>query len=372
MSPFRSAGGLTWKSRVYDRDGRRHVRSLGVRRERDAVLIEEYLRRCRERRDWRVLDAVIAGELRADEAYFASLDGSLAALLDARAAAVALAAEPDCDVLIREWVAVARSARYVRQVRAMIPEGERYPVSRFTRSAVSQFLASLTCADPTRNRYRVALSQFARWLVERDYLGANPVRDVRGYRERDPRMVHYTREEAQAVIRRLPAPHDALEALMAGAALEWGAVRALCRRDVDRERREVQARGTKSRWRTRTVRVTEAWAWAIIDRHVAAIHPDAPLFSGITHGQALAAHRAACRAAGVADSTLHDWRHTYAVQALRDGLPPATVKRQLGHSPHSTMLERVYGAHLPQSDADYLPRAATNLVTSGRRAATNH
>ena len=43
-----------------------------------------------------------------------------------------------------------------------------------------------------------------------------------------------------------------------------------------------------------------------------------------------------------------------------------TVKRQLGHSPHSTMLERVYAAWIPTSDADYV---ATNLATSGPKRA---
>lgn len=362
MSPFLSAGGKTYKARVYDRAGNRHVRSLGTRNRKDAVLIEGFLARCRDRRDWRTLDAIIAGMIRADEAYYSSLDGSLDAELSARSYSAAVEAEPDCDALVTEWATVARSPKYVRQVRAMIPEGIRFPVSSFTRAAVSRFLASLDCAEPTRNRYRVALSQFARWLVERDYLPMNPVRDVRGYRENDPRMIHYTREEAQSVLRRID--HDderAVLALMCGAGLEFGAVINLRRRDINEQTREIAARGSKTRWRTRTVRVTEAWCWDYVARYIRHSTPDAALFPGITERKLLERHKAACRAAGVPISTLHDWRHTYAVQALRDGLPPQTVKRQLGHSPHSTMLERVYGAWIPKTDADYV---ATNLVTS--------
>lgn len=362
MSAYLARGGQTYKTRIHDREGRRYIRSLGTRNKREASLVETFCQRCRERRDWRTLDAIIAGQLTAGEAYFASLDGSLVELLAAKATASLIEAEPDLDTLLEEWARVARSAKYVTQVRRMIPQGARFPVSGFTRSAISAHLAALTCSDPTKNRHRVALSQFARWLVERDYLRANPVREVRGFREHDPRMVFYSPAEALAVIRRLDSAQRVLECLMAGAGLEWGAVIGLRRRDIDLETGEVTVRGTKTRWRTRTVRVTAPWAWSYIVPWVRVFMPDALIFAPtLTPRVALGAHRVACKAAGVPESTLHDWRHTYAIQALKDGLPPQTIKRQLGHSPHSTMLERVYSAWLPKTDADYL---ATNLATA--------
>lgn len=363
MSPFRGKTEQTWRGRLHDREGRRYVRSLGTRHKREAVLIESFCARCRERRDWRTLDAIIAGEVTAAEAYYASLDGTLGEVLDAKAAAAAIEAEPDLDALVAEWAPLARSAKYVRQVRGMIREGERYPLSAFTRAAISRHLASLACSEPTKNRHRVALSQFARWLVERDYLTQNPVRDVRGFKERDPRMVHYTRTETKRVSDMLLPFQRAAVAFMWGAGLEVSAVLALTREDVNLHTREVTARGTKNRWRTRTVRVTEDAAWAIIADYLARVHllPRTPLFPGLTERRLLEAQQEACKLAGVTVSRLHDWRHTYAVQALRDGLPPQTVKRQLGHSPHSTMLERVYAAWIPKGDADYL---STNLATS--------
>jgi len=359
MSPFLKGDGKTYNGRFHDAAGRRYMRSLGTRSKREATLIETWGQQLRTRRDWRTLSAIIAGRVDASTAYYALLDGSLGAVLDALDVQSAEASEPDLDTLVGEWATSVRSAKYVVQVRTMIPAGRRFPVSQFTRRAISAHLAALGCADPTKNRYRVALSQFARWLVEREILPANPVRDVRGFREHDPRMVFYTREEARAVVQRVPFPQHYAEALMVGAGLEWGAVVGLHRRDVDLETREVQVRGTKTRWRTRTVRVTEAWAWLGIPEYLRFLPPDAPIFPPtMTHRRALAAHKAACEAAGVTISTLHDWRHTYAIQALRDGLPPQTVKRQLGHSPNSTMLERVYGAWLPKTDEDYRPRIA--------------
>lgn len=366
MSPFLSKGGKTYKARVRDREGRRYIRSLGTRSKAEARLVEAWLTDRHHRGDFRILDAIITGRVSALDAYRRSNDGTLLDHLAALEAKALEAAEPDVSALVGEWSRVARSEKYVRQVRAMVPAGQRYPLSRFTRSAISAHLAALSCSEPTKNRHRVALSQFSRWLVEREHLTANPVRDVRGFRERDPRMIHYTREEARAVSDRLPSPYNVAAAFMWGAALELGAVIALRARDVDLETREVQARGTKSRWRTRTVRVTEDAAWALIRAYVRMRLPDGLLFPEFRERGFRLAHRAACEAAGVAVSRLHDWRHTYAVQALRDGLPVQTVKRQLGHSPHSTMLERVYGAWLPKSDSDYL---ATNPATSGPRRA---
>jgi integrase len=368
VSPFLSKGAKTYKGRAWDRAGNRYVRSLGTTSKAEANLVQAYLMECRRRRDWRTLDAVIGGRLPAIEAYHLALEGGLAKKLADIDAAEKEAAEPDLDPLVTEWARVATSDKYVRQVRSMIPEGKRYGLSQFTRKAVSTHLAGLKVSGPTRNRYRVALSQFARWLVEREYLDANPVRDVRGFKEHDPRMQFYTREEAQAVMRWLEYPVLALEAFMVGAGLEVGAVLRLRRRDVNIDTREVQVRGTKNRWRARAVRVTEDWAWQLLVGYVRQFTPDAPLFPRITERAALDAHKAACKAAGVAVTTLHDWRHTYAIQALKDGLPPQTVKRQLGHSPHSTMLERVYASWLPKTDADYAPRSATTTTAKAKRA----
>lgn len=370
MSPFLGSNGKVYRARIHDREGRRYIRSLGTRNKREAVLIETFCARCRERRDWRTLDAIIAGTISAGDAYFASIDGTLPELLDAKAEAAAIAAEPDLDALVNEWKPLARSAVYVRQVRAMIPEGTRYPVADFTRSAISKHLASLTCSEPTKNRHRVALSQFARWLVERDYLHSNPVRDVRGFRENDPRMVFYSREERRRVVSKSLPLHAIAEAFMWGAGLEVSAVLGLRREDVNLSTREVVARGQKTRWRTRVVRVTDDDAWAIIRQFLVPSHhlPASPLFQDLTERRLLESHQKACELARVPASTLHDWRHTYAVQALKDGLPAQTVKRQLGHSPHSTMLERVYSAWIPKSDADYL---ATNLAAPRKGAASN-
>lgn len=368
MSPYLKRGSTVYQGRVHDRHGRRYVRSMGTRNAKEADRVQAFCADLRTRREWHILEAIISGKMEALEAYLASFDGTLPERMSRIEQADAEASEPDADALVTEWSREARSAKYVRQVRTLIPEGQRFPISRLTRSTIAKHLASLSASGPTRNRYRVAFSQFCRWLVERDVLETNPVREVRGYKEHDPRMVYYSREERRRIVERTEwLRYGAAEAFMWGAGLELQAVLALRRRDVV-SMNEVHARGHKTRWRNRVVRITEPEAWAIIEAYIRDFLPETPLFQELSARRMLEAHQEACALAGVERSTLHDWRHTYAVQALKDGMHPQTVKRQLGHSPHSTMVERVYGAWLPKTDADYV---ATNLATKAPARAAN-
>jgi integrase len=375
VTAFRAKGAKTFKARVYGRTGRDVIRSLGTRDEREAGRMEAMLATLRERRRWDALDAIIARELTVPAVFDAYSDGTLQALLDQRAAdAAARAAEVadvDLEPLVATWAETARSARYVRQIRGLIPAGVAYRRSAFTRKGISTFLAGLQVKGPTRNRYRVAVSQFAKWLVEREILTVNPVREVSGFREHDPRMVHYTRDQAQAIVTALPTPElQALEALMAGTGAEWGAAIGVHGRDIRWDSREVWLAGGKTRFRQRWVTFTEPWAWERFAVHAQPFRFALTqlLFPGMEsrHKDVLEAHRAACVKAEAEPSTLHDWRHTYAIVSLTDGMMPQAVKRQLGHSPHSTMLERVYSAFLPQPTHYAARPAATKPATSGR------
>ena len=134
--------------------------------------------------------------------------------------------------------------------------------------------------------------------------------------------------------------------MMCGTGMEWGAVAATRRRDVDLKPRTIHAHGGKTRFRDRIVRVTEDWCWPILERHLKLMHPDTPVVT-ITGRQALRAQLEACERLELPHHTLHDWRHSYAVAALKRRDDPQTVKRQLGHAPNSVLIYRVYGAYLP-------------------------
>lgn len=378
MSPFKGDGQHVWKGRIYDRLGRSHTRTLGTEDEAEAVEFCKFLARMRKARRWDVLDILIARQMSVADAYDFDQAGELTAAIQSVAASAASRAAEDADVdlspLVAEWSGVARSAKYVRQVRRLIPEGKRFPRSHFTRKRVSEFLATLRKVSrtgrllgnadaPTKNRYKAALMQFAKWLIERQVLDANPVRDVAGYSENDPRMIHYERADAMRLVKWHGDPRQrALEALMAGTGCEWGAAERVEATKIRAAKREVYADGPKNKqgrtvkWRKRWVRFTEDWAWDVFWEWAGQFAGATRVFAGLKEDAALTEHQKACEALGLQMSTLHDWRHTYAILSLDDGIKPATVRRQLGHSPHSTVLERVYAAHLPTTDADYEKR----------------
>jgi integrase len=145
-----------------------------------------------------------------------------------------------------------------------------------------------------------------------------------------------------------------MEALMAATGVEWQVIDRLRRRDVDLEARTVHASGSKTRWRNRVVRPTEEWAWQIFADYARAFTGNALLFEGLRHSAALRTHKRIGRSLGLPVTTLHDWRHTYAVQALRDGYTATVIAHQLGHRDAYLLLTR-YGRHVPSLE-DYVSR----------------
>lgn len=78
--------------------------------------------------------------------------------------------------------------------------------------------------------------------------------------------------------------------------------------------------------------------------------PDALVFDGLekdeVHKAALIAHHEACASLGLRDSYLHDWRHTYAVNALKRKVSATVVASQLGHH-DATLVLKNYGRYVP-------------------------
>ena len=90
--------------------------------------------------------------------------------------------------------------------------------------------------------------------------------------------------------------------------------------DVDVQRREVRARGTKNHNRDRIVRVAQ-WAWPFVEKHLETLTPGERLFRGIDRWQAGDAHRARLTVLSLPHHRVHDSRHFYAIRAIRAGTP---------------------------------------------------
>ena len=136
------------------------------------------------------------------------------------------------------------------------------------------------------------------------------------------------------------------------------------RRDLYTDARMMHAKGGKTRWRNRVVEILghpdwTPWAWRIVEAHVRTLSDNAPLVT-IAETATLAAHLVARDSLGLPPHRLHDWRHTYAVSAIKCGEDHQAVKRQLGHAPDSTMLYTTYGAYLEDA-----PRHAERSEPAG-------
>lgn len=362
MTPFRARGRKVWKTRVSLPSGETGIFSCGTDDLATARQVVGAINSLKRRRQWAPLEAVLERRITLGRMFDAYEVGDLDALLKDLS-------DPDLSVLIDEW---PTNAAYRMQVRRMIPKGQRYPASRFTRKAVSEFLAGLTphrqsekspvrqMSGSTRNRYRAALSVFARWLLEREVIDVNPVRDVRAAKPNPPRMVWLTRDQAKELIGALPAECAVMEALMAATGMELQSVKRLRRRDVSLDLKTVAAHGSKTPWRERVVVATEPWAWEIVEKYMIPLAPDALCFK-VRGDTLLKTHRRVATSLGLPDTTLHDWRHSYAIWSLRDGVSPTAVARQLGHR-DTNLLHTVYGRFIPDA-TDYLPRRSTHSAT---------
>lgn len=343
VSIWKPASRPGYKIRVSLPDGRTLTTTLGTHSADQADRMRRWFTTLEDDRRWDALALVVDKRLSPGELY------------DHRLQLEALLAKPkddlDLEPLVAEWNGRGKKGRlhpeYVRQVRTLLVAGVLFPRSTFTRGAVSHWLAGLEVDDPTRNRYRSAMSQFARWLVQRDVLEQNPVRSVDAYAEHEPRTTHLSPQQAKALVEGLEGDMQLVAALMAASGAEWSAVARARRRDIDLKARTFHAQGSKNRHRNRLCELTEPWAVRVLRRAISGLLPNAPLVT-ITVWDALDAQLAACERLGLPRHTLHDWRHTYAVTALSRGDDPQFVKQQLGHAPNSPLLHTTYGVYEAQ------------------------
>ncbi|UOF79579.1 integrase [Caudoviricetes sp.] len=362
---YRKASGQTYYTRVTDSHGTRRVCSTGTVHKGTAEAVEAWIKGLRGRHDpLGVLDAIVAARITLAQAFRLGDSGAAQWLADQRAAS----ADTDLAPLLEAWAASRVSRRrgavstpkYVLQIVRLFPE-RPWRRSTLTTPTVAKRLDALPVSDPTKNRYRAALSAFCAWLMRRGEIEQNPARQVGGYSEGEQPVVFYTMAEAERVILALPAEWRGREALMAGTGADWSDTARLLVRDIDLTARTVRCHGSKTMWRNRTVRITQAWVIPHVRAALKGKLPDAPAFWG-TEAAALRRHKAAVKACQLPATTLHQWRHTYAVNELRAKQHPTVVAHQLGHRDTSLVWKR-YGRFVPELK-DYRADSATDLATS--------
>lgn len=362
---YRKGASATFYVRVIDGIGVRRICSTGTSRKLSAVAVEAWVTSVRSRHDpSRVLDAIVAKEVTLVVAYRLG-ERDTRAMLDARAAD---ARDIDVRPLLTEWLAWRAQrtkghtvmTRYAAQLGVLFPEAQwkrsLFTVPEFTR----RLDAVPSVSDPTRNRYRAALSAFCRYLVRTGVLTHNAARDTDPYEERAARVVWYKEADAMRLVHAIPAPYRVREALMASTGMDWSDCARVRADDIDLDARTVRCHGSKTAHRNRVVRITEAWALPILRDALRGLLPHVVVCRG-NPKSALRIHKAEARALGLAVTTLHQWRHHYAVTLLIRGERPQVVAHQEGHGNTKLVLDR-YGKFVPRL-VDYLPEPRANPAT---------
>lgn len=346
MSTLYQRGG-TWYTAVPTRSGRWTKRTTGSR---DKAMAQKMGRMIdnlgpKGERAWVFLDAIVSGQLSVAELYDAY---SLRKLDELKEELTDIDLEPQ----VSKWLKAIESnvapdtvQHYGLYVRSLIPEDTRFPRSALRHERIVEWLGSRRVGRSTKRKYHAALAGFCEYLKGIGVLQRNPMRDVKAPSPAPARMSYLEMTDVKRLIDALEPPYNVLSTILHGTGMELSVALGLKKKDIDAVRREIRAKGTKTKYRDRHATVVD-WAWPTVERHIALLTPNAPLFPGINRWTASDKHREACKALGLEDYQLKDSRHTYAVRAIRGGASFEFVARQLGHA-DTTMAVKVYARFTP-------------------------
>ena len=118
-----------------------------------------------------------------------------------------------------------------------------------------------TVGPSTRRKYHAALSGFCDYARAVGLLERNPMRDVKAPRAAAARMSYLSLDNVRALANAQSEPFRTLSLLLHATGMEVSVALALKKRDIDMMRREVRARGTKTKARDRIAKIAD-WAWA--------------------------------------------------------------------------------------------------------------
>lgn len=329
--------------------------SLETRDAKTAQNVEAWANDVRERLDRHgVLAAVVEGILTLPQAFVLGEADAARYIAEQRAEAADRAlTDADLDAWGR-WLRDGGMkedgiAAYRRQVEIVWPEPRR--VSWLTPRAITVAIDAVEVSVQTRGRYRTAMSSLCEWLLRQGFMDVNPMPSVPGYRSSPPREVWYSTADALRVLHALPPVQRGFEALMWACGWELAACRHARVGDIDLKAMTAFARGTKTSHRMRLTVITEPEAVAMIEPLLANKLPSAPLLDEptLTPSRMLLVHNRTVKALGLPKSTLHDWRHSFAVKEIKKGRPLEFVAQMLGHA-NTLMVQKCYGKYRMASD----------------------
>lgn len=353
---------------------------------RVANMVAELQDSTEAQREW--LSRVSAREVTLLEVYRARSAGTLHLLREKLARDAASAADADLGPWVHKWITEHLPSlglrphtiwQYTHCIRALVPEGVRFPKSKFTEETLAKALqrlreprSGLPLTGSTKRRYVAAWKLFYRYARRRVPLeGPSPFDEADWIpANNSPRTVFWDHATTMRVLGRMTGEAKVAITLVFGSGIELGALGAMRGRDVGVTPADphtlptIVAPGSKNEAREwRTVFVNR-WAWDVVRGHADGISAKDPLFTLDPRVIREEFYRAQV-AEGLVDEppksdvsgkplwgavdphTIHDARHTYCVVRLLglDGEPRQSIKfcsTQLGHSDEQ-MVMRIYG-----------------------------
>lgn len=276
---------------------------------------------------------IVEASLKGDAGYKALLTGSASAVL---------------AVVVPQFMGTLTGSRLERarvHLGKLLASGP-VTVGDLTPTFLTQWLDTLPCGNAGRRQYGITVRKLLRWCVAQGHLADVPAIPLAP--NAPPRDQWLDLPDVLRVLDATTHPvARAALAIMYGGGVEVQAVCKLRARDCDMAQRMVHARGTKNQFRDRQAFV-ESWAWAYIAPVLQSCLPDA-LVAPISHKMLWTRHRQALKACHLPLLTLHDSRHSWAVRAVKRGMPLQLVASNLGHH-DATMVLSVYGKFRPRAD----------------------
>jgi integrase len=335
---------------VPKRDGGRAPKKTSTADRKTAKAMDAMLQNMASRHQWEYIEAIHQGKLSVPRLFEAHASNRLTDLVEKLR-------DTDLQEFVPAWSDGVKSRisptsdtaqQYLTKLRSLMPEGQPFYRSRLTAKTLTDWLSKLPVGRSTKRKYHASLSTFCEYLLSCGVIDSNPMRRVKPPKANPPRRESLSLPQIRALVEAHEEPYRTVSALIHGTGIEISVALALKCSDVDRTTKEVRARGTKTASRDRVAAIA-GWAWPYIERHMANLLPNAPLFPNTDRWRALDAHKAACKAVGIENYRQHDARHSYAVIAIRAGAQFEAVARQLGHA-NINQVVNVYGRYRPNRD----------------------
>jgi len=249
-----------------------------------------------------------------------------------------------CDMARRGAPSQVTIDRYVAVLHALFA-GER-AVSR--RTITAEWLSGRLASVRNAHKARVAFHLWWKWLRVRGHVDGDPMQGVPSSPAPRPRDRWIPGTTLRALLDAIaPKYRDAIE-LAYATGIEVTPLLALRAEDVRLDERLIYARGTKTKFRTRWVRVAD-YAWPTVERLVAAsVARGGRLFPTMNRHTVSKAHSVAAAKIGEAGLQLRDARHAFCVRLIKAGVPLGVVARQMGHA-SLQMVSQVYGQYAPDA-----------------------